>query len=490
MNSIYWFCIVLIFAFVSGLSAQATAPRPPRADLPFEVSEKKRLSEKDAEKKREGSFISGLPLINSDPNTGIGYGVRVIYTINGERNRPLFEYTPYKYQVFAQYFNTTKNAPYHWARLDAPYIFDTQFRLRADLIYDRNPQSLYFGYGEKTLDNLSYKDRESFGQPTVQNARFDEYEEALSVRRPGVGTEPGMVTDKKYNRYDLENPTMSSSLERSFFGGTVRAVGGLRFSKQTIRTFDGKPFDATGPLFPDNGIPVELLPSAFASTPNGTTKLTQDSQSNIIRGLNGGFVNTLRLGMVYDTRDFEPDPNSGMFLEYTHERATKALGSNYEYNKNYVSARFFWSPFKDMGVEKLVFAGRAAFIQTNGDAPFYEYRNMWSTDGNLAGLGGRTTIRGYKQDRFIGPNMGFANLEVRWKFGEIVTGGQHFAFQLVPFYDLGRVWDKISNVGTVDYKHSKGLGLRIPWNLSTIIYIDHAWSNEDRQTFVNFFHIF
>lgn len=471
--------------------------RPPREDLPFPINEKKRLTVRDVNKKQEGGFFTGLPLINSDPNNGIGYGIRVFYFQNGEKKNPLFEYTPYRYRVFAQYFQTTRNAEFHTINFDAPYIFDSQWRLRADMIMERNPNNLYFGVGESSLKTLSYKDYQAYGTPIVENATFASYEEGQRFRRLGNDpTQQGMVTQHLYNRYDFQNPNANFSFERSFFGGTVRAVMGTRISRQTIRTYDNTFTNAPGPFFATDGNNLAVNQffgnAIFSEIPTQVpqTKLVEDSKAGLIRGLNGGYVNTLRVGLVYDTRDFEPDPNSGVFLETTHERSSKAFGSNYQFNRTLASARVFYSPFKGT-VEKLVFAGRATFSNTTGDAPFYEYRNMWGTEGQVAGLGGRTTLRGYKQDRFIGPAMGFANLELRWKFWGIKTAkGSTFDFQVVPFFDIGRVWDRASDANFKDYKFSQGIGLRIPWNQSTIIYVDHAWSREDRQTFFNFQHIF
>lgn len=460
--------------------------RPPRADLPFEINEKKRLSQRDFNNKKENGYFTGLPLINSDPNVGVGYGARVLYFQNGTKEDPFFEYTPYRYRIFAQYFNTTKNAPYHWASIDAPYVFDTQWRLRGDLIYGRNPNLLYFGYGEETLRPLSYRDRNDPNQPLVRNATFNDYQEAQSYRRPGNAGEAPFVTDRQFNRYDLENPNIQLSGERSFFGGTVRLVGGTRFSKQTLRTFDGKVFKAKDPFFGNTDFSIL---NVDVDTPNGRTKVTEDLESGKIIGANGGYINTLRAGIVYDTRDFEPDPNRGLFLEYTHEKSVRAIGSDFDFNRNVASARVFFSPLKGM-VEKLVIAGRATAVQNNGKTPFFEANQFWGTETNQAGLGGRTTMRGYKQDRFTGPSNAFANLEIRWKFASFDWGTQHFDFQLVPFYDVGRVWDDYKKMNFKDYKHSRGLGLRIPWNQATIIYIDYGVSDEDRQTFVNFNHIF
>ncbi len=488
LSKIAWAVLILISfpVFAEAVEDEDGDKRPPRADLPFEIDKKKRLSERDVTNKKESGYFTGLPLINSDPNVGVGYGARVLYFQNGTRKDPFFEYTPYRYRVFAQYFNTTRNAPYHWASLDAPYIFDTQWRVRADLIYSRNPNSLYFGYGEETLKPLSYRDRNDPRQPVVRNATFSDYEEALSYRRAGNAGEAPYVTDKKYNRYDLENPNFQFSGERSFLGGTVRLVGGARFSKQTLRTFDGKIYNSKDAYFGDTNFSIL---NVDIPTPNGTTKVTEDLESGKILGKNGGFVNTLRAGIVYDTRDFEPDPNKGLFLEYTHEKSDRAVGSNFDFNRNVASARVFISPLKGV-FEKFVIAARATAVQNNGKLPFFEVNQFWGTETNQAGLGGRTTLRGFKQDRFTGPASAFGNFEIRWKFWSVDLGTQHFDFQLVPFYDVGRVWNETKLMGFKDYKHSRGLGLRIPWNQATIIYFDYGVSDEDRQLFVNFMHIF
>ncbi|WCL51408.1 Omp85 family outer membrane protein [Leptospira sp. GIMC2001] len=484
--------LLVVFLLSLPLFAQPTPDdddedkRAPRADLPFEIKKEKRLSERDFNNKKQGGYFTGLPLINSDPNVGVGYGARVLYFENGTREDPFFEYTPYRYRVFAQYFNTTRNAPYHWFSVDAPYIFDTEWRLRLDLIYGRNPNLLFFGIGEESLRPLSYRDRNDPRQPLIRNATFSDYEEANSYRRAGNAGEAPYVTDRMRNRYDNENPNIQLSGERSFFGGTVRLVGGTRLSRQIIRTYDGQVFKSKDAFFGDtdfNFVNVDI------PTPNGRTLVTEQAESGKIIGLNGGYINTLRAGIVYDTRDFEPDPNRGLFLEATHEKSVKAIGSDYDFNRNHAQARFFYSPFRKT-FEKLVLAGRASVIQSNGNVPFFEYTNFWGTETNQAGLGGRTTLRGFKQDRFLGPAMAYANIELRWKFASIDIWGQHFDFQLVPFYDVGRVWDETRFMNLKGYKHSRGLGFRIPWNQATIIYFDYGISDEDRQLFVNFNHIF
>ncbi|MBE8355767.1 peptide-binding protein, partial [Leptospira interrogans serovar Pomona] len=85
----------------SKLSFMDDVSRKPRTDLPFQISEMRRLRPEDICKKKEGWFPTGLPLLNSDPNVGVGYGVRVFLINNGKKTDPFFEYTPYRFRMFA-----------------------------------------------------------------------------------------------------------------------------------------------------------------------------------------------------------------------------------------------------------------------------------------------------------------------------------------------------------------------------------------------------
>ncbi|WP_167884368.1 Omp85 family outer membrane protein [Leptospira ilyithenensis] len=502
----FFLCTICTLYFAGlELKAQEFAPsdgceKPaPRKDLPFPMDASKQLCKKDLAQKNEGWYPTGLPLINSDPNEGIGYGVRAYMYNNGKKTDPLFEYTPYRLRFFAQYFNTNKNAQYHQLSLDMPFIADTKWRLRADAFLTITPTTLYFGLGENSLKPLSYLDRNQSDGRLIQNASYMDQERNLTYFRPGMPSDSVMfggrnysgipsgqgylVTDRMYNRYQIETPMATASAERSYVGGTVRLVTGLKFSNNIVHTYDGKLIQGKDPLL--GGDPLNY----GAEVPNGKTRLTEDNEAGKLRGYNGGYVNSVRVGIVYDTRDYEPDPNSGVFLEATYEKNSKAMGSNFDFQKYFVQGKFFWSPFPKI-FDKLVIANRFAMGLTDGDTPFFEYRNLWGTEGMIGGLGGLRTLRGFKQDRFVGRTMGWGNSEVRWKFAETKIGSEYFVFNLVPFMDYGRVWDDEHKIGWKGYKYSRGIGLRIAWNQATIIMIDYAKSREDEQTFVNFSHVF
>jgi len=128
---------------------------------------------------------------------------------------------------------------------------------------------------------------------------------------------------------------------------------------------------------------------------------------------------------------------------------------------------------------------------TQGNAPFYEYQDEWSSEGSIEGLGGGTTLRGYKQSRFLGRVMNFNNFEFRCRFAQCKILKQHLAFSAVPFFDVGGVWDNLSRLNhTENFRYSEGLGLRIAWNVNTILRFDYAVSQEDRQFFFSLGHAF
>ena len=297
-----FFYIFIIITFASQISAQEpvepppAGQRPPVKGLPFEISEKKRISEADANQKKEGWFPTGIGGPFSDPNNGAGFGGRVFLFNNGKKTDPFFEYTPYRHRFFLNLSTTTKNAQYHWLDWDAPYIFDTKWRARANAIYDRNPNNLFFGVGEESLKGLSYYPRNDASQPLVSHGNFPDQQEAQEFRRPPNTGEPlyvnsgfnnsallasnpipgirnQYVTDKKYNRYELESPQVNLNAENSFFGGVVRLVVGTKLSKNTIRTYDGTIQKAHDSYWRDT--PFEFANIGNIPTINGKTKVTQ-----------------------------------------------------------------------------------------------------------------------------------------------------------------------------------------------------------------------
>jgi outer membrane protein assembly factor BamA len=75
------------------------------------------------------------------------------------------------------------------------------------------------------------------------------------------------------------------------------------------------------------------------------THLRSDFDAGRIKGFNGGWDNSIRLGLTYDTRDFAPNPSNGLFLQAIGRASLKAFGSSESYGKFKLEARGFYSPF-------------------------------------------------------------------------------------------------------------------------------------------------
>jgi outer membrane protein assembly factor BamA len=196
----------------------------------------------------------------------------------------------------------------------------------------------------------------------------------------------------------------------------------------------------------------------------------------------------LPIWISYDTRDFELDPNSGVFADLALDAATVALGSEYDYLRLLGAVRGYWSPAPQR--TDLVLAGRALLQFQTAGTPFFSLDSLPFTEDFRNGLGGHRTLRGYRQNRFVGRTMAAATGEVRWTFTRFKVAGQKFALIAVPFLDVGRSFDHAGKLTFDDWRLSYGGALRISWNLATIITADYGRSDEDTGLYINFGHIF
>ncbi|EQA53282.1 hypothetical protein CH370_01840 [Leptospira kmetyi] len=452
----------------------------PDARIPLD--EGKRLEPGELAEKKEGWYMTAVPLMSSDPVRGQGGGIRASLFFNGKKTDLYYEYEPYRSKLTVQLFQTNQGVKNHFIQFDSPYILNTAFRFKSSLGLDYNPNSQYFGIGESSLQSLSYRPRNLPGVGQVGNANFDAYETSQSYIRPSRSASEitPTVSDQGYNQYLFNSTTLFNSIDYTFWKAFKWVIAN-EISKNIIGHSDGVWNPSKDPY---------LAGSIWeTSVPNGESKLTEDYKAGKIKGYNGGEIIYLRAGIAYDTRDFEPDPDRGVLVELNVANVSKRTGSDFNYNKIFFQTKYFYKLFPSV-FEELVFATRGAMAYTSSGSPFSEVRYMWSLDGPMTGIGGLMTMRGYRQDRFVAPMVGFGSAELRWRFATFKIGDELFTLSLVPFYDIGRVWNSEKRINLQGYKHSWGSGLRIIWNQATVILIDFAKSREDTQMFVDFSHAF
>ena len=160
------------------------------------------------------------------------------------------------------------------------------------------------------------------------------------------------------------------------------------------------------------------------------------------KGADGGWVNTVGAGLLYDNRDSEFDPHSGLRAEIGADFSPLIAGNDYSFSSYFAEVRSFISVTKT-----IVFAQQFAGKYSYGSAPFYELPALGSKDG----------LRGFALNRFRGKSSILYMAEMRsWLFSfledEIKFGGH-------LFYDTGRVFSESDSSGFFDsWKNTLGFG--------------------------------
>ncbi len=197
----------------------------------------------------------------------------------------------------------------------------------------------------------------------------------------------------------------------------------------------------------------------------------------------------LRLGLVYDSRDYEGVPTRGILARAHITAAPKFLGSSDSYLKVHACLRQYIPIIK----ESLVLAYRLDYQEFLGDAPWYAipfYTPGGPVYDNEA-IGGYRTVRGLLYNRVIGPSVGFVNAELRWKFAGFTIWNQDIGLMLSGFCDgisalksfdvtnrtgvFPKLYAKLIDTSRPDTFHlSTGAALKFILNRNFVLNIEYA----------------
>lgn len=478
-------------ALLIGLHAAAlVAGAQGRGGETFVPDEAKRLGEEELANKREGWFVTGLPKVESNPVNGVGYGGTLFWFQNGQRTDPLFEYTPYRASVAVEALVFPSGRTFGGLAADLPYFRDKPWRLRLEASRLEDPNQQYFGFGTTSMAPLSIVDATTGTRRTFR--RWNDYEDALRLAAPGFGADGTLqpaVTNALRHDVQFDRTIAALGVERTLAGGRMRVGVGYEFQIANLTPYDGDLVDDA--IDATSGAPVDArqATSRFTESRRGADGWRR---FNVGAPQNHNRVALLQGGIMYDTRDFEPDPTRGVFAEVAVELSAPAIGSEYTFTKQLAQVQS-WTPLFERGRWRSVLAQRWGLgVLAGPEIALSESWDTWSAGdyGGIEAVGGSRTLRGYRAGRFTGPVMGYGSLEWRNRVARTSLLGQDFTLELTPFLDAGRVWDRVRDIGVSDWRTSVGSGARLGWNQSTIMRFDYAVSREDRQLFVVFGHAF
>ena len=186
----------------------------------------------------------------------------------------------------------------------------------------------------------------------------------------------------------------------------------------------------------------DILPTVTEQP--GLYELYRDSLGLISANeADGGWVNTLKFGVEWDSRDNKPNPMKGMWTEMGVELSPKFMGSDWGFARLYFIHRQYFTLIP----RDLAFVYRVDYQSTiSGSVPFFYQSQVVTsrlTGATNEGLGGASTLRGVLRNRVLGDGFVYANIELRWKPVHFSLLNQDCYIGLSAFYDFGMITRKI-----------------------------------------------
>ena len=404
---------------------------------------------------RYGFGWAGLPLLNFNTDTGVGYGARLVLFDYGKNQKP------YKYRLLMQFYQSTGGLMFHRVSVDAPRLKGTKWRVDGNIRLDGDHLAPYYGLGGQSEYNAAY-------ETCADRAALELNPDVC----PGNPDFRGL----RYYRYSLLLPAMDVNVRRDL-RKPWQLMGGYSLQFAQIETQYPDELGQTTPsrLVEDlnNGEPLVGLENL---DPNGNADLTRNG--------------ILQAGIVYDTRDNEPAPTGGAWHEFSLRAGSPVFGGNFWYWGAHLRLRAYAALD---AARRLSVAGRLLFDVMGGDVPVYRL----SRTGGLISkevVGSGESVRGLLRARYVGKIKAIANAEIRWRFITVRPKGQRFDLTLVGGIDAGRAFRDFADLDTkpLDGALSTAGGLRIGWNENFVVRVDYGYSITDETTgfYIEFNHLY
>lgn len=349
------------------------------------------------EKPKTGFNFGALPAIAYDSDLGFKYGALANFYDYGDGST----YPMYKHSLYLEWSRTTKGSGINQIVYDSEYLIP---KIRTTFEYDL--------FTEKALDFYGFNGAEAYYDHNFEDQNSSDY------------------ISRMYYRHERVLNHAKADFQGSIIGRKLRWFGGIEYFNHKIATVNidklnkGK---SKNDLLPDTA----LLYDKFVSW-----GIISSDQKD------GGSNTFVKMGLVYDTRDNEPNPMKGIWTEAFILGGIPALSTDkYSFSKLVITHRQYFTLYPQI----LNFAYRLSYqARISGKMPFYMLPYVYNSSITRDGLGGAKSIRGVLRNRVTGEDFFYGNLELRWKFlrGNILKQNVYVA--LATFYDFGKVTGKYS----------------------------------------------
>ncbi len=399
---------------------------------------------KKLEKIKKGWTFGAVPALAYDSDLGFRYGglVNIYYFGDGST------YPRYYHSIYAEWSHTTKGSDKKTVSLDSWKLIPG-VRFTTDVSYITEQGMDFYGFnGYESVFNTNLI--ESKGLMTYTNYNNTQNNDSLI----GIDTTNfSMSPYRLFYKNDRKMLRVVMDFKGKLFLDKLQWLAGLGFYNFQIGKVD------YNKLNEDKDAKEVLLDSSLYRNFVKWNVIDKNEQ-------NGGSELFLKLGIVYDTRDNEPNPMKGIWSSLMLIQGHSFLDKDLNYTILALTHRQYFTLVKEV----LNFGYRLNYQQKiAGKIPFYFIPFVHSSQGNpIDGLGGSQTIRGVLRNRVVGDGMAFGNFEMRWKFLRTRLLKQNFYIAFSAFADMGMVIDRYDlNTDNVPDKYKseffkeKGDGIHI-----------------------------
>jgi len=357
------------------------------------------VSAQEKKVKTGWKFGGALPAITFDSDLGFQYGALVEFFNYGDGST----YPDYFDHTYTEVSHFTKGSGIYRMMYESNHLIPG-VHMTSDLSYLPDQANHFYGFnGYESVFNKDWMDDE-LSSPPYRTRMFYRFER---------------------NQFRFKN-----DFQGKLSGDHIKWSAGFAFQNFKNSSVDieklNKGKDA-----------AEQLPSVEDMP--GLYEIYQDIDLISANEADGGWVNTIKAGVAWDSRDNRPNPMKGLWSEIGVEVAPSFLGNDWGFSKLYITHRQYFTLIEN----DLSLVYRLGYQATlTGDVPFFYQSQVITsmlTGATSEGLGGSSTLRGVLRNRVIGDAFILGNVELRWKPVYFTFLKQDCYLGLNGFFDFGRV---------------------------------------------------
>jgi hypothetical protein len=399
---------------------------------------------------KSGWSFGAVPVIAYESDIGFKYGGLVNFYHYGDGTI----YPEYKHSIYLEWSRTTKGSGINQIIYDSKYLIP-KIRVSGEISFLTEKALDFYGFnGYKAFYDVKYED------DAADNSDY---------------------LSRVFYRLDRKLIRLRADFQGKIKDDKLKWVGGIVHYHSEIDTVDinnlNKGQSADKILYPTGG---------------GLYGRYQEMQIIPEEQINGGSSTFFKIGVIFDTRDNEPNPMHGMWSDISFFIDPGFLSESKAYGRYTLTHRQYFTLVPD----RLSFAYRIIYQgKLFGNIPTYMLPFLLNSGryNDRDGFGGAKTIRGILRDRVVGDDIVLGNFELRWKFVKTVILKQNVYLALSAFTDMGQVTQDYSiNTSHILYPEffpntkeslhqSVGGGFRVALNENFIVAVDYGIALDKRD---------